>query len=253
MIASRFLYDYLWLAPHVLQIPIVVIMARRKMVREFPVFFSYTCFQILQCSVLYTVAKVDYFTGEQYVPVWLAEEYISAALRFAVIHEVFNNVFQSYSALQQLGGRLFRWSTVVLMIVAVLLVAYSSGSNLDRVSFTIGVVNRTVNIMQCGLLVLLLLLVKYLRFPWATYVFSVALGLGLYASVMLATSAFQAYYGAFYKKDLLNNIEFLGYHFAVLLWLAGLLLPARAKQPVSAPPVPELEQWNAALERLLQQ
>jgi hypothetical protein len=253
MTASRFLFLYLWVAPHALQIPIVVIMVRRKMVREFPIFFVYTCFQILQCAVLFTMDQVDYFTGDQYVPTWLAAEYISVALRFAVIHEIFNTVFQSYPAVQQLGGRLFRWSTVLLMVAAVLLVAYSSGSNLDRVTFTMSVVNRGVNIMQVGLLILLVLLVRYLRFPWNTFFFSCALGLGLFASVMLATSVVRAHYGAFFERTLMDDIENAGYHCAVILWLTGLVLPARATQQIESPRAPEVEHWNAALQRLLEQ
>jgi hypothetical protein len=253
MVGSRFLFDYLWVAPHVLQIPIAVIMVRRKMVREFPIFFVYTCFQIFQCAVLFTIDKVDYFPGEYYVPAWLVEEYISVALRFAVIHEIFNGVFGSYPALRQLGGKVFRWSTVLLMSVAVILVACSSGTNLDRVTFTMSVVNRAVNIMQCGLLVLLLMLVRYLRFPWDTYVFSIALGLGLYSSIMLTTSVVRAYYGAFFERTLMDNFENAGYHCTVLLWLVALVLPARVAQQVESLPAPELEHWNAALQRLLEQ
>jgi len=253
MTVSRFLFYYLWIAPHVLQIAIVVIMVRRKLVREFPIFFVYTCFQVLQCAVLYPMHVMDYFTGEQYVPTWLAEEYISAGLRFAVIHEIFHSVFRSYAGFQQLGIKLFRWLTALLMIAAVYLVAYSSGTNLDRVTFTISVLNRGVNIMQCGLLVVLLLLAHYLRFPRNTYAFSIALGLGLYASVMLAMTAVRAHYGAFYERELMINIENVGYHCSVLLWLVALVLPEPVAQSVKSPPAPEIEHWNAALERLLQQ
>src|SRR5438477_5928795 len=182
MTASRFFFLFLWVTPHVLQIPIIVIMVRRKMVREFPIFFVYTCFQVLQTAVLFTIAQSDRFAAEQYIVGWIAEEYISVVLRFAVIHEIFQHVFRSYPALQRLGGHLVRWSTVLLMIAAVLLVAYSTGTNLDRVSLVLVVVNRTANIMQVGLLVLLLLLVKYLHLSWSTYVFPMAVGLGLYAS-----------------------------------------------------------------------
>ena len=189
MTASRFFFLFFWVAPHVFQIPIIVIMVRRKMVREFPIFFVYTCFQILQTAVLFTIDQSDRFTGDQYIVCWLAEEYVSVVLRFGVIHEIFQHVFRNYPALQRLGGSLVRWSTVVLMIAAVILVSYSTGTNLDRVTLVLVVVNRAVNIMQVGLLVLLLLLVRYLHLSWSTYVLPMALGLGLYASAMLVNTA----------------------------------------------------------------
>jgi len=253
MTASRFFFLFLWVAPHVLQIPIILIMARRRMVREFPIFFAYTCFQISQTAVLFTIDQSDRFTAEQYIVCWIAEEYISVALRFAVIHEIFQHVFRSYPALQKLGGRLVRLTIVVLMIAAVLLVAPSTGTSLDRVSLVYVVVNRIVNIMQVGLLILLILLVKYLRLSWSTYVFPMALGFGLYASAMLINTALQARFGAFFDHYLTNQIEHGAYTCCVLVWLAGLLLPQPADKQIDAPAMHELEEWNAALQRLLQQ
>jgi hypothetical protein len=252
MTASRFFFLFFWVV-HVLQIPIIVIMVRRKMVREFPIFFVYTCFQILQTAVLFTIDQSDRFTAEQFIRGWIAEEYISVALRFAVIHEIFQHVFRNYPALQRLGGRLVRWSTVALMIAAVLLVAYSTGTNLDRVSLVLVVVNRTVNIMQVGLLVLLLLLVRYLHLSWSTYVLPMALGLGLYASAMLVNTALQAHFGAFVNLTLTRRIEVSAYGCCVLVWLTGLLLPQPAAKQIEPPAIHELEDWNAALQRLLQQ
>ncbi|HZT00153.1 MAG TPA: hypothetical protein VFA40_25415 [Terriglobales bacterium] len=253
MTASRFFFLFFWVAPHVFQIPIIVIMVRRKMVREFPIFFVYTCFQILQTAVLFTIDQSDRFTGDQYIVCWLAEEYVSVVLRFGVIHEIFQHVFRNYPALQRLGGSLVRWSTVVLMIAAVILVSYSTGTNLDRVTLVLVVVNRAVNIMQVGLLVLLLLLVRYLHLSWSTYVLPMALGLGLYASAMLVNTALQAHFGAFVNLTLTRTIEVSAYGCCVLVWLTGLLLPQPAAKQIETPVIHELEDWNAALQRLLQQ
>jgi len=253
MTISRFFFLFLWVAPHVLQIPIIVIMVRRKMVREFPLFFVYTCFQILQTAVLFTIDQSDRFTGDQYIACWIAEECISVVLRFAVIHEIFQHVFRSYPAFQRAGSRIVQFTVVLLMIAAVLLVAYSTGTDLDRVSLVNVVVNRTVNIMQVGLLVLLLLLVKYLHLSWSTYVFPMAVGFGMYASDMLIDTALQARYGAFFNNSLIGHIEHGAYTCCVLVWVTGLLLPQPAAKPIEPPAIHELEDWNAALQRLLQQ
>src|SRR5215470_2990000 len=131
MTASRFFFYFFWFASHVLQIVIVVFLVRRKMIRQFPAFFVYTCFQILQFAVLFTMDSMDSITRDQYYAAWMVERYISAMLRFAVIHEIFQHVFHSYAALQSFGERLYRWCTALLMVVAVVLVAYSTGTNLN--------------------------------------------------------------------------------------------------------------------------
>lgn len=253
MTVSDYLYYFFWPASHVLQIPIAVIMVRRKMVREFPAFFVYTCFQMLQCAVLFTMAEMDYFTKAQYDPAVVVEGYISAGLRFAVIHEIFYHVFRSYPALQTLGGKIFRWSTAVLMVVAVVVVAQSTGPTLNYLSTGIIVIDRAVNIMQLGLLVLLVLLVKYLRLTWSTYVFPIAVGLGLYSSAMLVVAAFKAHYGMYFQPVLSGHIDRISYTCSTLVWFTALLLPERAVKPIEPPVSAELEGWNAALQRLLQQ
>lgn len=253
MTVSRFLFYFFWFASHVLQIAIVAILVRRKMIRELPAFFVYTCFQILQFAVLFTMAEMDYFTKAEYDAAWIVEKYISAGLRFAVIHEIFRHVFGSYSALQGLGGRFFRWSTALLMVVAVVLVAYSTGTSLTYLSVVPIVIDRAVDIMQVGLLVVLLLLVKYLRLTWSSYVLPIAVGLGLYSSTMLVLAALHAHYGMDYKPVLFGHIEHISYTCSALVWFTALLMPERAVNQIAPPPAAELETWNTAVQKLLQQ
>jgi len=253
MTASRFFYYFLLFASHVVQIPIAGILVRRKMVREFPAFFVYTCFQIVQVAVLFTMDAMDSVTKAQYDVAWTAERYISAGLRFAVIHEIFHHVFRSYPAVQNLGGKIFRWTTALLMILAVVLVAKSTGTNLDYVSVAIVVVDRAVDIVQVGLLVMLLFLAKYLRLSWSTYVLSIAVGLGLYSCIMLLIAALHAYYGIYYQPVFFGMIEDISYICSALIWFIALLLPVRALKQVEPPVSVELERWNAALQRLLEQ
>ena len=253
MTTSRFLFYFFLFASHALQIAIAGILVRRKMVREFPVFFVYTCFQVLQFAVIFTMDAMDSVTRGQFIVPFIAEKYISAGLRFAVIHEVFHHVFRSYPALQSMGGRLLRWSIVLLMILAVLVVSYSTGTSLDRESLVLIVIDRAVHIMQVGLLVMLLLLVKYLRLTWSTYVLPIAVGLGLYSSTMLVIAALRAHYGPYYQPILLGNIEDISYTCSAMVWFTALVVPERALKQVEIPVSAELESWNAALQRLLEQ
>src|ERR1700751_4204335 len=128
MTAHPVFYYYLWIAPHVLQIVLAVLMIRKSLVREFPTFFAYVVFEILQFVTLASMATLHTYDGCAYV--WYAGETVSAALRFAVIREIFTKVFENYSPLKQLGNQIFRWATVLLVIAAVLVVAYTPGNEM---------------------------------------------------------------------------------------------------------------------------
>ena len=247
------LYLYLWIAPHVLQVALVVMIVRRKVAREFPAFFVYTVCEVLQFAVLFAISKIEPFPENAYAVAWLAGEAVSCALRFAVVYEIFDHVFRSYPALKELGTVIFRWANVVLVIIAVALVGYSTGGQIDRVGFAISVVGRIVTAVQCGLLVLLLLLSRFLSFTWRSYAFGIALGVGFYASVELALATIRTQLGLHTAPDIFEMLSMGAYHCSVLFWLVTLLLPQREVASIAAVPDHNLDLWNTALQRLLHQ
>lgn len=251
MTAHRLLYTYLWIAPHALQMALAVMMVRRKLVREFPAFFVYTVYEVLQFVVLFAMHGIDAVSAEAYTVAWLAGGAVSIALRFAIVYEIFDHVFSSYPTLKELGVVIFRWATAVLMIVAVVLVGYSTGGEIDRATIAISIVDRAVSVVQCGLLVLLLLLSRFLSFSWRSYAFGIALGLGFFASVELATSAIRTELGLGVGLDALAMITMATYHCCVLFWIVALLRPQHEIAPVTSVPEHNLEHWNSALQRLL--
>jgi hypothetical protein len=251
MSVPRWLFLYLWIAPHVLLAVLATMMIHRKLVRRFPTFFAYTVYEIGQFAVLFAIDQLPRFTAEHYAVASLVGGSISIAFRFAVVYEIFSLVFQSYPALQEFGVIVFRWSTALLMIVAILLVAYTSGGELDRFKVAYLVVDRAVSIIQCGLLILLILLARFLSFPWTSFAFGITLGLGLFASLELAISSLQAQFGLFFAIEVLPSISMAVYHCCVVFWIVSLLLPERELSGVSSASGYELERWNDALERLL--
>ena len=70
------LYRYLWIAPHALQIVLATLMIRRRMVREFPVFFAYTTFEIVQFVILFTLMYVHMLS--LYATIFYAGEVVNA-------------------------------------------------------------------------------------------------------------------------------------------------------------------------------
>lgn len=253
MTVPRWLFLYLWIAPHVLLGVLAVMMIHRKLVRKFPAFFAYTVYEIGQFVILFAIDQLPRFTGEHYMTAFLVGGVISIALRFAVVYEIYRLVFQSYPALQEFGVIIFRWSTAVLMIVATIMVAYTSGTELDRLRVGYLVVDRAVSMVQCGLLILLILLARFLSFPWTSFAFGITLGLGLFASVELATSALLAQFGLYFASGVLPVVTMAVYHCCVVFWVVSLLLPEHKVSRVHSASGYEMDRWNDVLERFLHQ
>lgn len=249
----RWLFFYLWVAPHALQAVLAIVMIRRKLLRTFPAFFAYTLYEIVQFAVLFTMDQMNSVSAYQWSMASLVGITGSMVLRFLVVQEIFNNVFESYPALKAFGDVLFRWATVVLMIIAVTMVGYSSGTELDRFDMVYTVLDRAVSIVQCGLLVFLILLARFLSFPWTSYAFGIALGLGFFASVDLGIAAIKVQYPGNVAHGITDPIAMATYHCCVLFWVVTLLRPERKIARAASPPSHELEHWNSVLQRLLQQ
>src|ERR1700760_2624017 len=93
-----FLWHYLWLAPHAFQVVIFVVMIRRRLYREFPVFFAYLLYEAIQGFVLFVLDHLSSVTASQYWTVNWIGSFGSIALRFGLIWEIFSHVFRPYPA-----------------------------------------------------------------------------------------------------------------------------------------------------------
>jgi hypothetical protein len=252
MSAQRFLYYYLWIAPHVILLAVAFLLVRRRLQRELPFFLAYVIFEIVQFVVMFYVIHATWTTNEQYFYVYLAGFACSMALRFGVIYDIVNYLFREYPALGQLGSKLLRWTAALLLLIAVGTAAYSSREGVHLVARLWLVPDRAVSVMQCGLVVLLFVFSKHFGITWRNYVFGIALGMGLRAAFDLGYSAVRIWLGPDYAATTFNMLDNGVYHCAVLVWLGYLL----AREPVARRVVPlpanDLEKWNRELERLLQ-
>jgi hypothetical protein len=250
MTLFRLLFYYLWIAPHILLIAVAVLMIRRKVFKEFPAFLVYSIFEFVQFSVLFALIHLPSVSGQRYYDAYLVGVAVSAALRFGVIHEIFENVFRNYTALDQLRKVLFGWATVVLLLVAVATATFAPGEN-SRLIAAIYAIGRAVSIVQAGLIFFLFLFTRYFALTWRNYVFGIALGLGIFASVDLATSAIKTQLGPNPVADVLNMVSMATYHCSVLIWLFYLLAPEHETRRINQLPSHDLQQWNNELQRLL--
>jgi len=248
-----FLWHYLWIAPHAIQIVVVVAMIRRRLLHEFPMFLAYTVFQVVQEGTLFVLDHSSQVSPEHYWNAYWAGMIVSIVIRSAVIYEIFSHVFLPYPAIGKLGRIVFRWGAAGLLLVGVAIAAYAPAGNSAQILSSINVVSRAVSLVQSGMLFFIFLFSSYFGLTWRSYVFGIAVGLGIYSSVELATASIQVLTWPAPASYALDFVTMATYHCCVLIWLGYFLAPEPVRRTVQELPKSDLEKWNAELQRFLLQ
>jgi hypothetical protein len=268
----QFLWYYLWIAPHVLLVGVFLAMILRGLHRQFPMFFLYTVtetfqFGLLLFTHLHRVRGANF--GVEYTGFFSVGFVLSTVVRFGVIYEVLSHLLSSYPRLRSSSRWLLRMVTSALLLIAIGIALGIRGGAEPRllgqvtVAIVTGhtdykmmlsaqqVVDQTVSILQCGLLVFLFLFSRYFALSWRSQVFGIALGLGIFASVHLVISAIRLRVGNSGYLSL-TLLDMGTYHLCVLIWLFYMLAPERPdKYNSNNLPEHDLDTWNEELKRLI--
>ena len=226
----------LWVSQPVLQAAIAVVIYRRKLHKQFGAFFWYTAAQIALFAVSFPIRH----NHSVYFDVYYSSAAINVIFAFKIIHEVFLDVFRPYPALKDLGTALFKWAAMIMILVSVVMISMSPGSD-DPVRSTINVVQLCVDVIQCGMVIFLLAFSQNLRVSWRSQSFGIALGFGLFSGSELLTHALHA--GLHMHALTTGMINLIAYETSILLWLAySVHHELQAAIPVLVP-----QRWDDAL------
>jgi len=237
------LIDYvLWLSAPAIQLGVLVAMYRRGLQRDYPYFFYYTILSVVNEPVLYVALRGSYTL--YYYGYWVSIA-LTALISFAVLNEIFQNAFRPYEALRDLSVILFRWSALVILLVAGMWAVTSSHPAQDgSITNALLLAQRSVRLMQCGLVFFLLLFSEYLGISRRNLLFGIALGFGLFASVdMLIVSGLS--HAGVVHVSVLRWVKSAAYNVSALIWLGYAVLAPFRSSAFSAVRSPE---WNSALE-----
>lgn len=247
MNTNLFISYGLWFLTLAVQTGICVAMIKKRLFHEMPLFLAYTSFHVLRSLALLGVRQWASPTSYSYT-YWVSEA-ISVLLGFAVIYELFSVVLQRFQGLRQLGMMLFRWAFVVLVMIAIVSANRNDASSPGLITAVL-VLERSVRIIQCGLVVFLFMFASTLALSWRHYVFGVALGFGLYAAVELILTSVRVQVGASADQTYIF-LKPAAYAFSTLIWMSYLLNPISQPVPVRARFNNQVEEWNEAILSLL--
>ena len=215
---------YLWCAQPVLQSAVAVVLWRRKLHKLFPVFFAYVLAQIGIFALTFPLRSADNY--EWFFYSYWAGAAVSALLSFRVIHEIFLDVFRPYHMLKDLGTVLFKWTGVVMLLVSVV-VAFSNSAQSDPLVQAVTTLQRSVRMVQCGLILFLLLFSRFLGVSRRQQGFGIALGFGLFASVELILIALNS--GGLLDIARIGLVNTAMYDLAIVVWLTYAITRSAAR------------------------
>jgi len=221
------------------------LMVRKRLHREFPVFFALIVAECLDSWLAMLFKAISY--KAYYVEYWTLA-LIIATLGFAVLREVFLHIFRPYDALRNFGKMLFRWSAAVLVMIVAVMTLSTSPATGDRLTSFVFTLDRSVRLMQCGLVVFLYLFSKQLGLTERHRVYGIAVGFGIFAGVHLTATTLMAWFPAnehAWAMYLLNVPYQLAWLATVIIWTVYMYRPEPERRRATVLELPE--SWNYTL------
>ena len=237
----------IWIGGMGLQIVLAAILLLKRTWRSFPIFTVYCCVSCSETMVLYflRLTKTEYF-----FTYWLYES-LGIFLGFAVLYEVFRTLFRGHPALARLASSIFRWTVATLAFFG-FVVFYVNSSTLGRGLMTqIMVLEEATRVMEVGLLLTLFVLSAAFGLHWRQHVFGIAVGLGLFTAVELASLATTMQPGMA-ATPTFAAVRGTAFDLSLLIWIGYMLAPERVTS-AELPKTAQLEQWNQAMMELIHQ
>ena len=245
---------YVWvsvaltLATVIAQAAILIVLAKRKMRSDFPVFFGYSAYGIF-LGVVLASAYVISFLRNSYVQYFYMYTVLNALLmifEFGLMYELVANALKPYSGIIDLGKMLFRWAGLFLLLAAGLTALATMGSTAVKCNAGLDLLERSLRLMQCGLLLLFFLFERRLALSWRSHPISLALGLGISAATGLSFGYLRSLPIAWIS--LLNVAEIVIYFGVNVFWVACFAKREPQKKNVlDSPSRLIFQRWNEVL------
>lgn len=232
-----------------LQLIIVAAMIWRRLFLYARYFFAYMVWQTFSVACLYVIMhRFPPPSTCLFYASWINNA-IDIVLAMAILVEIFTRMFAPFEGIRRMARLLFISAAAVLTATsAVFLFFHHAEYSVPILTFFM-VVERSVRILQLGLVLALFAITRYLHIRWKNYLFGIALGFGFYAVTVLAVLVVRMTYGQL-VMTWSALLEGTGYCVAVLIWATYVLQPEAATVPIVSLPSCELEQWDSTLKHV---
>lgn len=237
---TRLLYYALWIAHPLFQLGIAGLMVHRGLHRKFKFFFGYILVQLATFAVVF---PAFWRSSSAVFYLYWGFEVLSVAFGFAVIHEVFVDVFRAFHTLRDLGTVLFKWAGLVMLLVAGVV---SLSANSPRMAPWVQAIitsQRCVRIIQVGMILFLLFFSTYLGVSRKQQSFGIALGFGVFAMIELVLIS--SWIGKHLVDPWMGIVNMTAYNGSLLVWLSYVAMRAPARD--AAVNLLQTKRWEQSL------
>lgn len=246
-----------WALAVVLQIAAGAFMIRRNLLRRFPVVFAYLIFQSVRSITLFAILRMGHQPGvyKAYFRFYWMTEVICALLCFSVIVELSRIFFRDYELVRQIVPAALLLGVVGLLALNVLLTASVPGHESHRLISAILLLDRSIAVLQTGLVLILFLSAKLMALPWRRdFSFGISLGLSIVGTTDLAAAFLRAQIGPA-GNSIYAVAQTSAYLLAVIVWLVYIFAPQQeddASTNIKLSPM-DIHNWNEALTDIFQE
>ena len=236
----QLLYYALWIAHPVLEIGTAAFMLRRGLHRKFKFFFGYILVQLATFFVLFPATRHSYSSAFYFY--WTLDA-LSVLFGFAVIHEVFVDVFQAFQILRDLGTVLFKWAGLVMLLMAGVVSISSNASQTAPWMQAIITSQRCVRIIQVGMILFLLFFSHYVGVSRRQHSFGIALGFGSFAVLELVLIS--SWLGNHLGGAWMSILNMAAYNISLVVWLTYVAVKRSARDSTTSLLQPQ--RWEQSL------
>ena len=231
-----------WIASFVAASGLCGLIYIKKLNREFPIFFAFIVAETSSDIINFICSFVSW---NAYYYIYWAGAIVTITLGFSVLHELFRHIFRPYETLRSFGATLFRWASVVLLLVGAIMAVTSTPIATSPVANFVLTIDRSIRLMQCGLVVFMYLFSHQLGLTERHRVFGIAIGFGLTASLHLIAVTFMSVFPGNFFGSVMNVLHQLAYLISVVIWGVYMYRPEPDRRRASV--LEQTESWNYAL------
>jgi hypothetical protein len=241
---------------------IVVVMARKNLVREFPLLAGLLSIQAIGGSITVAILFFRQTLGIEIhtaYKVYFYSHWFSLAaegiLRILIVYSVFSLAMKPLQGLHQIGKVIFRWvAAVSVMVSAAIAIGphfVSPGYGMTMVIARLtGQIEQGISVLTLCLLLFVCFSTKPLGLTYRSRLFGITLGLGVMATVSLVQAAWFSTTGAHSLYSPIYLFGALGATAALSIWATYFILPEPERKLILLPTTSPFFFWNKISEAL---
>lgn len=229
--------NVLWAASFVGNAALLFILVYRRRWREFPVFVSWTVFNVLLTVVLFVIYRFG--TPRLYTVVYWGSVLLDFALQIGVVLEITGIVLRPTGTwLRDARARFLFFGLLGALLAACVafLIHPSAPTSLDAWEVR---GNLFTSMMICELFLVMMMSANRLGLQWSNHVMGLGRGLTAWAMVAFCVDALHGLLGSERAFSTLEHVRIVVWIVAVVYWSVIFCFPETARLPLS----PEMRKY----------